>query len=223
MKHFLTKALQKIGTLLDGGELPGKEYLDVLLTGWYVSKLAEPSTPISPTAPSAQTMPPTPKRNAPAHKRTTDIAFSYGRIKVDYILDDDNEPALRIPSMRLASRENPIIIIRSDGEAVYQQTIGIYGNDYAATSEEVIIPLTDICDADFTMLEAVITIGGKQVYASSSNLHAKALLFKDGKLQTGKIIDEGNYTLFAPRSVIIKFQGNAERQRRSYFEQLHDV
>ncbi len=53
MKHFLTKAMQKIGVLLDGGELPGKDYLDVLLTQWYISKLNEtasqPNHPATPT------------------------------------------------------------------------------------------------------------------------------------------------------------------------------
>jgi hypothetical protein len=207
-KHFLTKILQKINSLLLGNELSGKDYIDVLLTDWFVGKLTEP--PI--------------KRSAPVHKRTTDIAFSYGKIRVEYILDEDSEPAIRIPSIRLAGRENPVLVIRSsDGELVYQHTIGIYGNDYAATSEETIIPLSDISDADFTSINAEITIENKQVYSSGSNLNAVALLFKDKKLVTGKTVDEGNYTLFAPKSVNIKFQGNVERQRRSYFAQLFDV
>lgn len=222
MKHFITKALQKIGTLLDGGELPSKEYLDVLLTQWFISKITEPSTLISPTTTIKQITPHI-KISTPTYKRTTEIAFSYSRIRVEYVLDDKNEPALRIPSIRLANRDNPMILIHSDGDKVYQQTISIYGNDYAATSEEIIIPLTDICNADFTRLDAVITVGGKQVFASGISLRVKALLFKDGKLQTRKTIDEGNYTLFAPKSVNIKFQGNVERQRRSYFEQLYDI
>lgn len=207
MKHLLTKTLQKIGSLLSGDELPGKDYLDVLLTQWFIGKLTEPTI----------------KRSEPTHKRTTEIAFSYGKIRVEYILDEDGEPALRIPSIRLASRENPVLIIRSRGQLVYQYTIGIYGNDYAATSEEVTIPLSDISDADFTGLDAEITIGGKQIYTSSISLNAKALLFKDKKLQTGKTVDEGNFMLFAPKSVNIKFQGNVERQRRSYFAQLFDI
>lgn len=207
MKHFLTKILQKIGSLLSGDELPGKDYVDVLLTQWFIGKLTEPSI----------------KRSAPTHKRTTEIAFSYGKIRVEYILDEDGEPALRIPSIRLASRENPVLVIRSRGQLVYQYTIGIYGNDYAATSEEVSIPLSDIYDADFTGLDAEIKIDGKLIYTSGCSLNAKALLFKDRKLQTGKIIDAGNYILFAPKSVNIKFQGNVERQRRSYFAQLFDV
>lgn len=207
MKHFLTKALQKIGSLLSGDELPGKDYVDVLLTQWFIEKLTEPAI----------------KRNTPTHKRTTEIAFSYGKIRVEYVLDDDGEPSIRIPSIRLASRENPILTIRSNGEWVYQYTIGIYGNDYAATSEEVLIPLSDISDADFTGLDAEITIDGKQIYTSGGSLNAKALLFKEGKLQTGKTVDEGNYILCAPKSVNIKFQGNVERQRRSYFAQLFDI
>lgn len=215
MRHFLTKVLQKIGTLIDGGELPGKDFVDVQLTQWFISKLTEPAILISP--------PVSVKRSTPAHKRTTEIAFSYGRIRIEYILDDDGEPAIRIPSIRLASRDNPVVIIRSNGQDVYRQTVGIYGNDYAATSEEVIIPLSDICDADFTRLDAEITIAGKQIYTSGGGLRAKALLFKDKKLLTAKTIDEGSYTLFAPKSVNIKFQGNVEKQRRSYFEQLIDI
>jgi hypothetical protein len=207
MKHFLTKVLQKISSLLSGDELPGRDYVDVLLTQWFIGKLTEPTI----------------KRSAPTHKRTTEIAFSYGKIRVEYVLDDDDEPAIRIPSIRLTSRENPILTIRSNGELVYQYTIGIYGNDYAATSEEVSIPLSDISDADFTGIDAEITIDGKQIYTSGSNLNVKALLFKEGKLQTGKTLDEGNYILFAPKSVNIKFQGNVERQRRSYFVQLFDI
>jgi hypothetical protein len=207
VKHFLTKTLQKIGSLLSGDELPGKDYVDVLLTQWFIGKLTEPTI----------------KRSGPIHKRTTEIAFSYGKIRVEYILDEDGEPALRIPSIRLANRENPVLIIRSRGQLVYQYTIGIYGNDYTATSEEVCIPLSDISDADFTELDAEVTIGGKQTYNSDISLNAKALLFKDKKLQTGKTVDEGNYILFSPKSVNIKFQGNVERQRRSYFAQLFDI
>ncbi len=207
MKHFLTKILQKIGSLLSGDELSGKDYVDVLLTQWFVGKLTEPAI----------------KRSAPTHKRTTEIAFSYGKIRVEYILDDDGEPAIRLPSIRLASRENPKLRIFSNGDMVYQHTIGIYGNDYAATSEETIVPLSDISDVDFIKIEADITIGGKQIYTSGGNLNAVALLFKDKKLQIGKTIDEGNYTLFAPKLVNIKFQGNVERQRRFYFAQLIDI
>ena len=207
MKHLLTKVIQKIGLLLSGNELPSSDYIDILLTQWYIGKLTEPTI----------------KRSTPTHKRTTDIVFSYGKIRIEYVLDDDGETAIRIPSIRLISRDNPILTIRSNGELVYQYTIGIYGNDYAATSEEVIIPLSDISDADFTELDAEITINGKQIYTSGSSLSVKALLFKEGKLQTGKTVDEGNYILFAPKSVNIKFQGNVERQRRSYFAQLFDI
>ncbi len=207
MKHLLTKVLQKMGLLLSGSELSGNDYVDTLLTQWFIGKLTEPTI----------------KKSTSTHKRTTEIAFSYGKIRVEYVLDDNGEIALRIPSIRLANRENPILTIRSNNELVYKYTIGIYGNDYAATSEEVIIPLSDISDADFTGLDAEITIDGKQIYTSGSSLNVKALLFKKGKLQTGKTVDEGNYILFAPKSVNIKFQGNVERQRRSYFAQLFDI
>jgi hypothetical protein len=207
MKHLLTKVLQKIRILFSENELPSSDYVDILLTQWFIGKLTEHTIKIS----------------TPAHKCTTEIAFSYGKIRVEYVLDDDGETAMRIPSIRLANRENPILTIRSNGELVYQYTIGIYGNDYAATSEEVIIPLSDISDADFTELVAEIAIDGKQIYTSGSSLNVKALLFKEGKLQTGKIVDEGNYILFAPKSVSINFQGNVERQRRSYFAQLFDI
>jgi hypothetical protein len=210
MRHFLTKLLQKMGSLLDGGELPGKDYVDEVLTKWYVGKLTEPAASTS-------------RRSAPIHKRTTDIAFSYGKIKAEYILDEDGEPAIRIPSIRLANRENPVLKIFSNTHMIYQRTIAIYGNDYAATSEETIIPLSDISDADFIRLYAEITMGGKEIYTSGSGLNASALLFKDAKLQAGKTIDEGNYVLFAPKSINIKFQGNVERQRRAYFAQLIDL
>ncbi|ACV61882.1 hypothetical protein Dtox_0995 [Desulfofarcimen acetoxidans DSM 771] len=213
MKHFLTKTLKQIGNILSGDELPGKDYVDVLLTQWFIVKLTEPASTATTSV----------KRSVPAHKRTTDIAFSYGKIKVEYILDDEGEPAIRIPSIRLASRDNPVLRIFSNADMVYQHTIGIYGNDYAATSEETIVPLSDISDADFIRFYAEIMIGGKEIYTSGNGLNAVALLFKDSKLQTGKTIDEGNYVLFAPKSVNIKFQGNVERQRRSYFAQLIDI
>ncbi len=218
MKHFVTKILQKMGTLLDGGELPGREYIDHLLTQWYIGKMSESALPSSPSAYTS-----TVKRAAPAHKRTTDIAFSYGRIKVEYVLDDDNEPALRIPSIRLASRENPVLKIFSCGDMIYQHTIGIYGNDYAATSEEVVVPLSDINDADFKSLEAELRIGDKIIFSSESSLNVKALIFRDNKLQVGKTLDEGNYTLFAQKQVSVKFQGNVERQRLTYFAQLYNI
>lgn len=207
MKRFLAKILQKIGVLLSGGELPGKSHVDILLTQWFIGQLTVPAI----------------RRSSPTHKRTTEIAFSYGKIRVEYILREDGEPALRIPSIRLASRENPVLTIRSRGQLVNQYTIGIYGNDYTATSEEVSIPLSDMADADFIGLEAEIVIGGKQIYTSGISLNAKALLFKDKKLQTGRNLDGGNYTLFSPQSVNIEFQGNVERHRRPYFGQLFDI
>ena len=207
MKHFLTKTLQKIDTLLHGDELSARDYTDVLLTQWFVGKLTAPTI----------------KRSSPTHKRTTEIAFSYGKIRVEYILDYEGEPAVRIPSIRLSSHENPILKINSNGNLVFQYTVGIYGNDYAATSEEVNIPFSEISDADHAELNVEITIGGKQIYSSGISLNAKALLFKEGKLQTGRSLEEGNYVLFAPKSVNIKFEGNVESQRRSYFAQLFDI
>jgi len=212
MRRFFTKVLQKIESLLDGNELPGKDYVDKLLTQWYIGKLIEPAT----VAISV-------KRSTPMHKRTTEISFYYGKIKVEYILNDGGEPALRIPSIRLSSRENPVLRIYSNNDMVYQITIGIYGNDYAATSEETIVSLSDISDADFTRLYVEIKIGNKEIYTSGNSLNVTALLFKDGKLQTEKIVDRGNYVLFAPKAVNIKFQGNVERERRSYFAQLINI
>ncbi|MDR0652631.1 MAG: hypothetical protein LBG12_04920 [Synergistaceae bacterium] len=207
MRHLLTKTLQKIGSLFSGDELPGKDYLDVLLTQWFIGKLAEPTV----------------RRGAPTHKRTADIAFSYGKIRVEYTLDDNDEPAIRIPSIRLANRENPVLVVYCGNWDVYKQTIGIYGNDYAATSEEVIIPLSDINEVDFTKLRVELSVSGKPIYVSDRTLCAKALMFKGNKALTGKSIDEGNYVLFASKSVSIRFQGNIERRRRSYFAQLYDI
>jgi len=207
MRQFLTKILQKIDILTDGGELIGKDYVDLLLTQWYVGKLTEPTA----------------KKITPTHERTTEIAFSYGRIRVEYVLDDGREPAIRIPSIRLPSRENPTITIQSKNALVYQQIVSIYGNDYAATSEEVVIPLVDICNADFSGLTVEISIAENQIYTSGKSMYVNAIIFKDKKHQTGKIIDEGNYTLFAPKLVSIDFQGSVERQRRAYLEQLYDI
>ncbi|AGL03127.1 hypothetical protein [Desulfoscipio gibsoniae] len=133
MRTFLTKLLQKIDLLLSGDELGENDYTNVLLTQWYVGKITEPTA----------------KRNTPIHKRTTDIAFSYGKIHIGYILDEDCEPALRVPSIRLNTRDNPTITIYSGNVDVYRKSIGIYGNDYACTSEETVIPLSDLSDVDF--------------------------------------------------------------------------
>jgi hypothetical protein len=207
MRHLLTKTLHKIGSLLSGDELAGKDYLDLLLTQWFIGKLTE--LPV--------------KRGAPTHKRTTDIAFSHGKIRVEYMLNGGREPAIRIPSIRLASRENPVLVAYCGNSDVYKQTIGIYGNDYAATSEEVIVPLSDLNEVDFTKLRVELSVSGKPIYVSERALCANALIFKGNKALTDKTIDEGNYTLFAPKSVSIRFQGNIEYQRRSYFAQLYDI
>lgn len=206
MRIFLARLLQRIDALLSGEELGGKEYTDVLLTQWYAGKLTEPTV----------------KRNASIHKRTTEIAFSYGKIRLSFVLDDNGEPALRIPSIRLANRENPAVTICAATTDVYRQTIGVYGNDYASTSEETIIPLSDLSDIDFEDICVELYVGKKQVFTSDKNFWSGALLFKDGKAVASKTVDEGNYVLFAPKSSVVKFDGGIERQRRSYFAQLYD-
>ncbi len=205
MRVFLTKILQQMDILLSGDELGERDYTDLLLTKWYVGKITEPSV----------------KRGTPVHKRTTDIAFSYGKIRISFILDDDGEPALRIPSIRLANRDNPVVTVFSGSTDVYRQIIGVYGNDYASTSEETIIPLCDLIDVDFDVMRVELSVGIKQIYSSA--LCTGALLFKDGKTVTTKTVDEGNYLLFAPKSATISFQGGIERQCRSYFAQLYDI
>lgn len=207
MRTFLTKLLQKIDLLLSGDELGENDYINVLLTQWYIGKITEPTA----------------KRNTSIHKRTTDIAFSYGKIHIGYILDEDCEPVLRVPSIRLNTRDNPTIVIYSGNVDVYRRLIGIYGNDYACTSEETLIPLSDLSDVDFLDMRIELTVDGKQIYSSEQNLGAGALLFHDNKVLTSKTVDEGNYLLFAPRNANVTFQGDVERQRRSYFAQLYDV
>lgn len=207
MRTFLTKLLQKIDLLLSGDELGEKDYTNVLLTQWYVGKITEPAV----------------KRNTPIHKRTTDIAFSYGKIHVGYLLNEDYEPALRVPSIRLSTHDNPTIVIYSGNVDVYRKLIGIYGNDYACTSEETVIPLSDLSDVDFLDMRVELTVDGKQIYSSKQNLGAGALLFRDNKVLTSRTVDEGNYLLFAPKNASVTFQGDVERQRRPYFAQLYDV
>lgn len=207
MRIFLTRILRGIDALLSGDELGDKDYIDLLLTQWYLGKLMGPPV----------------KQSAPVHKRTTEVAFTYGKIHLSFILDDDGEPALRIPSIRLASRDNPIVTIFAGNTDVYRQTIGVYGNDYATTSEETIIPLSDLSDVDLADTRVALSVAGKQIFSSDRNFWTGALLFKDGKTITGKAIDEGNYVLFAPKSAAVSFEGNIERQRHSYFAQLYDL
>lgn len=207
MRTFLTELLQKIDLLLSGDELGENDYTNVLLTQWYVGKITEPTA----------------KRNTSIHKRTTDIAFSYGKIHFGYILDEDSEPALRVPSIRLNTHDHPTIVIYSGDVDVYRKSIGIYGNDYACTSEETVIPLSDLSDVDFLDMRVELTVDGKQIYSSEQNLVAGALLFRDNKVLTCKTVDEGNYLLFASKNASVTFRGDVERQRRPYFAQLYDV
>ena len=207
MRTFLAKLLQKIDLLLSGDELDKNDYTNVLLTQWYAGKITETIA----------------TRSAPVHKHTTDIAFSYGKVRIGYILDEDGEPALQVPSIRLNTNNNPTIVIYSGNVDIYRQSIGIYGNDYACTSEETIIPFSDLCDVDFLNMRVELTVDGKQIYSSEQNLGIGALLFRDNKSLTSRMIDEGNYLLFAPKSVSVTFQGDVERQRRPYFAQLYDV
>lgn len=207
MREFLARVLQRIDTLLSGDDLGDKDYTDTLLTQWYADKFTEPTV----------------KRGASTHKRTTDIALSYGKIRLGFILDDDGEPAIRIPSIRLASHENPVVIIFSGEMDVYRRTIGVYGNDYSSTSEETIIPMSDLSDVDLADWRIELFIGTQRIYSSNRDLWIEALLFKDGMVRTSKTVEEGNYVLFMPKSAIVNFQGNIERQRRSYYTQLYDI
>ena len=205
-KQLLTRILRRIGSLISGEDQPCKDYIDLLVGQWYANKLSEPTS-----------------RGTSVHKRTTEIAYTYDKIRVEYILDENNEPALRIPSTRLTSRENPILFIYSNSEKVFHHTIDIYGNDYSATSEETIIPISWIPHAELQRINAEIIIDGKRIYNSGSKLCSEVLLFKGRKLNIDKSLDEGNYTLFASKSINISFQGNIQRQRRTYFSQLFDI
>ncbi len=207
MRILLAKLLQKIDLLLSGDELGGNDYTNVLLTQWYVGKITEPTV----------------KRSTPVHKRTTDIAFSYGKIRIGYILNVDGEPAFRIPSIRLNTRNNPTIVIYSNNVDVYRQSIGFYGNDYACTSEETIIPLSDLSDVNFLDIRTELLVEGRQIYSSTQNLQSGALLFHDNKVLTSKVVDEGNYLLFAPKNTKVTFEGDIERQHRPFFAQLYDI
>ena len=207
MRNFLTNVLMKIDGLLSGDELTEKDYVDALVTQWYIGESTEPTV----------------KRSASVHKRTTEIAFSYGKIIISFMLDGDHEPALRIPSIRLTSRDNPTLVVYSRNVDVYRQTIGVYGNDYASTSEETIIPLSDLCDVDLLDMQIKLTIANKPIYSLNPNLRIDALLFHDGKIVANKTVAEGNYVLFAPKSAAISFHGDIEHQRRSYYAQLYDV
>lgn len=207
IKHFFTKLLQRVDALHSGKELPGRDYVDVLMTHWFLEKLTRPDA----------------KEDRPIHRRTTEIAFSHEKIRIEYVLDEEGEPAIRVPSIRLARPDNPTLTLFSNDEIIYQYEIGIYGNDYSATSEEVIVPLSEMQGADFTGLAAAITIDDEEIFDSGAGLHAKALLFKEGNLQTGTMLDEGDYVLFAPKTVSIGFHGDVANSRRSYFAQLYDI
>jgi hypothetical protein len=206
MRSFLTKLLQKMDKLLSGDELGNKDYTEVLLTQWYIAKLTEPNLP----------------GKVVRHKRTTDIAFTYGKIRLGYILDEYGEPVLRIPSIRLASRENPTVTIFAEDAAIYTQIVGIYGNDYAATSEETLIPLSDFVDDITKNVRIELSIGSERIFESDPDFWSGAILFRDSKAITSKSVDEGCYVLFALRSVSIDFIGEIEHQKRSYFAQLHE-
>ncbi len=218
MKYFITKILYKMESMLNGLDLLDAEHIDTLLTQWHAEKTIEAVS--QQNSPASFSMS---KRAVPAHKRTTDIALSYIRIKAEYVLENNNEPALRISSIRLERRENPVLRIFSLGRKIYEYTISIYGNDYSATSDEVIVPLSDLADTDFRNLEVEIQIENEIIFSSRSSLNAEVLVFKGDKLHVSKTLDEGNYTLFAPKQVRLEFQGSIEYQLLSYFAQLYNI
>jgi len=209
MRHFLTKLLQRIDQTYCADIWLPENYADELLMQWYTDRITKSDV----------------GRKASAHKRTTAIAFSYSRIRIAYVLDEDGEPAIRIPSIRLSDKNDLVIVVYSGNYDIYRQRAEAYGNDYACTSEETIIPLADISDVDFSVLRIDLFLDGQaeQIYSSKQGLRRKTLLFHDGKEMNNKVVDDGNYLLFAPKGANVTFRGDVKRQRRSFFAQLYDV
>ena len=209
MRNFLANLLQRIDETYCGDIWLPENYADELLIQWHIGRITKSAV----------------GQKASVHKRTTEIAFSYSRIRITYVLDEDGEPAIRIPSIRLNDLNDLTIVVFSEDYDVYRQKVEAYGNDYTCTSEETIIPLADICDVDFSDLKIDLFLDGQEerIYSSGQGLQRRTILFHNDKEIYDKVVDDGNYLLFASRCAGVTFQGNTEFQRRSYFAQLYDV
>lgn len=192
-KEFTEEILRKIDILFSSQTLKSESYIDDLLNNWFVKKILMLDE----------------KARHGRKKRSSDIAMSYDRIRIQYELLNHQEIVLSIPNIRLNNDyiEPPYAEICC-GTSTIRENLYVYGNDYGRTIDEKKIELFQIssfASQDDLKVNVKIICDNNVIYDSGSSLYRDVMIFSGSKETSAQTVGVGEYLLFTAQNSTLQF------------------
>lgn len=218
-KELLEKLISQIDAMVNSESWKISTYEEKLCEEWYREKLIA-------IAESKKT-----DRKTSAVQR--ELAMDYSRIRVRFILQNENKLQLVLPDIRLMSDEveNAALVIDYGNRTVIRQNLGWYGNELGKTLIGESVTMPDFADNEgLSAIRIRIVCNDEVIYDSENTMERTLLVFSGAsEINLGQIKKE-NYTIVIPQGseieseniVFTEIDSFKPRGLRAYFVELLD-
>lgn len=192
-KGLFERLLHKIDDLINSVNKPVRTYEEQLCEEWFKDKLLSIAN--------------SKKKDRQDLIIQREIVIDYSRIRVKYVLKNENSIQIVLPDIRLKTENfsGVFLNISYDGMMVYHRPMSWYGNELGKTLNGVAVPLPDYKNGkDKLSIQVSITCDDEEIYNSGDELYRKAIVFSD-KHEVG--IDKikcGNYSFIIPSNTVLE-------------------
>lgn len=218
-KNLFEKLLVKIDSLINSKEIPVKTYEEQLCEEWFKDKI----TAIANTK----------KTERRLNYVQNDIAIDYSRIRVKYILKNENNIQLVFPDIRLRREDiqRAVIEIYYNDFMAFQQNLSWYGNELGKTLNGVSVTLPEYTGGPDRMnIRVRILCDTETIFDSEETIARRVLMFSSGSEVNTTQLRRDNYTIVLPAVChldvenvdITEIDSFSTPGLKAYFLELHE-
>lgn len=218
-RSLFERLIGKIDAMINSEEVPVKTYEEQLCEEWFKIKV----TTIANTRRT--------ERKKADEQR--EVAIDYSRIRIKYVLKNENNVQLVLPDIRLKREDiqKAMFVIYYNETVAYQQNLSWYGNELGKTLSGISVTLPEYPDGkDAIRIRIKITCDSETIFDSEDTLNRGTLMFAAGSEVNAAQVHRGNYTIVIPRSSHLEVENTDITEIDSFktsglaafFLELHD-
>lgn len=218
-RNLFEKLLGKIDALINTEEMPVKTYEEQLCEEWFKGKIKAIAN--------------TKRTERQRNDVQSEVAIDYSRIRVKYILKNENNVQLVLPDIRLKREDiqRAMLVIYYNDSVTLQQSLSWYGNELGKTLSGVSVTLPAYTGgSDGMNVRVQILCDTETIFDSEETLTRRVLMFAAESEVSAAQIHRSNYTIVIPadghldveNTDITEIDPFMTTGLHAYFMELHD-
>ncbi len=209
----------RIDALVNSREMPVKTYEEQLCEEWFKEKI----TAIAGIRKSER------KKSSSGREVTID----YSRIRVKYVLHNENRVQLVLPDIRLKCEDvhRAVLEVSYDETVALERNLGWYGNELGKTLTGLSVDLPEYTGGKGCMnIRVRILCDGEAIFDSKNTMARRVLMFSGETEVKAAQVHMGSYAVVLPAACVleaentdmVEFESFGTPGLKAYFLELHE-